>query len=315
MTMTIPPETYAGPVVLGSAGLTALAATVAVETATAAPVAPPALPPAAGIAPPPWRALISKPEAIGPPKSILLYGFPGTRKTTNSAAIALVPGFNKVLFIDIDNGSEVLMNEPELRQRVVDGRIEIIHINSLDPESLAKLDYIVRDVTTNDYGYDAVILDTVDVGQDLAEKVADGKFATTGKGGTRDGFAVYREIGTWTNDIIRLLHDCPHLVGVVTAHAKEQTKESGAYRVLPTLSGSSKDSIGGIFSIAAYLKYENHPDPKVGTRHLVATVGESDITITKNRYRLPDAIVDFTIPGLYALIAANQTTAPAPAAA
>lgn len=261
---------------------------------------------------PSFASFIQAPQEVGRPKSILLYGQHGTRKSSISGSLALVDGFKKILYIDIDQGAEVLMSRPETAAKVKDGTIQVLPISSLDPSAFAKLNSVIEEVTQNDFGYDAVILDTLDVAQDVAEKHFKAVYANSSSSGKKDGFAIWGDLGVWTDEIVRSLHESPNFMAIITAHAKEQTLESGAHRILPRLSGSSKDAIGGIPSIVAYLEYQGHPE--TGETHLVASVAESDVVISKNRYNLPPLIVDPDMPHLFDLISKSISHDEAPAA-
>jgi hypothetical protein len=256
---------------------------------------------------PVWAGSFQSIEKVGDPKSIFLYGTHGTRKTSIASSIYKVPGINRVLHIDIDQGAETLATDPIIKAAIKDGSYNVLPINSLASNAKANLERVISDVTTVDYGYDAVIFDTLDVAQDVAEAVFEEKYATTGKGGKRDGFAVYREIGAWTDKYVRSLHNCPWLVGVVTAHEKENTDDEGTTRIQPRLSGSSKDAIGGIPSIVLRLAWQNHPE--TGARALITTMGEDEKLITKQRYRdlLPRQMRDITLPDLYSRIRGEYT--------
>ena len=238
---------------------------------------------------PKWASAITSSASSSKPKSIMLYGLPGTRKTSIAGSIALAPQFKKVLMIDIDQGSEVYAQNPLL------GNIDILLIDPLEANAKAKLDGVIHDITTTDYGYDAVILDTFDVAQDVAEKV----FKATNPD-PKNGFWVYGELGVWSDETIRKLHSSPFFTAIITCHSAETKTKSGGVRTLPRLSGSSKEAIAGIPSIVAYLEYGTHPE--TGERHLLATVGESDNLVSKNRYGLPPVIVDLDMPKLYNLI-------------
>jgi hypothetical protein len=249
-----------------------------------------------------WMNAIETPKDVEAPKSVMIYGLPGTRKTTIAATIAQVPGIKKVLFIDIDSGTEVLARKAEFEN------IDIIRISALASDAEAKMSTIINDLCASNLGYDAVVLDTLDVAQDVAEGAGELLYANSGKGGARDGFAVYRHVGEWTNKIVRQLHECPFFVAVITCHSTEKVLESGATRITPRLSGSSKDTIGGIPSIVAYLEFRTDPE---GNRRLLASVGEQDDMITKNRFNLGDYVPELTMPELYRRIdAANAEPAP-----
>lgn len=259
---------------------------------------------------PAWAASFQPAVSLGKPKSIFLYGTHGTRKTSISSSIAKVPGYERVLHIDVDNGTEVLANDSEIVKRVNDGTYNILPINPLETGAKSKIDSILNDITTVDYGYDAVIFDTFDVAQDVAEKV----FKAINKD-SKNTFATFGDLGVWSDETMRKLHDCKFFTAVVTAHENTVTHDDGTVKVVPRLSGSSKEEIGGIPSISAYLKWQSHPD--TGEKHLVWNLGENEKMVVKNRFMLPNQILDADMPALFNLIEksrANQkSTAPAAA--
>jgi hypothetical protein len=245
-------------------------------------------------------------KASGKPKSIMIYGKHGTRKTSIAGSIVGVPGVKRVLHIDIDNGTEVLYLRPEIAQHIYDpeenpeGTYFIQPIASLDPNAKGQIEAIMKDITTTDYGYDAVIFDTLDVAQDVAEKAIKAQHA-----GSKNTFAVYGDLGLWTDELVRRLHECPYFTAVITAHEKENTNDDGVTTVTPRLSGSSKDAIGGIPSIVAHLGWAANPE--TGDLGLIATVGEHERYISKNRFDLPRQILNTSLPSIYKQIAANQS--------
>lgn len=257
---------------------------------------------------PKWLSNIQSPTQVGDPKSIFAYGTHGTGKSTFAGSIVLTPGFEeKCLFIDIDQGAEALASHPGILTAIEEGRLDILPINSLAPDAFSQINAVISEITTNDYGYKAVVFDTLDVAQDVAEKFFKEKYKDS-----KNTFGVFGDLGQWTDWVVRSLHNAPHFVSIVTAHSKEQTAESGAYRNTPRLSGSSKDAIGGIPSIVAFVEYATDPE---GNRRRLFTVGEHEHYITKNRYNLPNQIADLTMPKLYAGIRANRNKPAATAAA
>lgn len=238
---------------------------------------------------PAWGGFIKKADKVGMPQSIFLYGVPGTRKTSIMASAIKVPGIKKMLVIDTDGGTSVLASDPAFAD------IDIISIDPLEPGAISKIDSIVEDVARNGYGYDAVGFDTLSVSQDVSERHLKEKYA-----GSKNTFAVFGDLGEWTDSIVRRLHSSPHFVAVITCHSSEKKSETGTVEIKPKLSGSSKDSIGAIPDVVAHLSFASHPE--TGERHLVANVGESDATISKSRYRIDPVIVDFDLPKLYTLI-------------
>lgn len=273
---------------------------------------------------PPFASMFAKPAQVGPPKEILLYGAPGTFKTSIAAGAIKLEGINKMLYLDCDNGTEVLSNDPEVFQYVSTDfgkpgqkAINIIHIDKTAPDAFAQLKYFLgyRDPETGvsvkgsvfSQGYDVIVLDALDVAQEIAVQwLLANTFNDKGKVDTRGAWG---EVSKWTSDLGWALQNSTEL-GILVAHSSEGTDDGGQFKIKAKLQGSVKDSIAGIPSIVAHLDFVSDPETKVA--HLVATVGQSDIHTTKNRYMLPKEIVDFDLPKLYALIAdqrANKTAA------
>lgn len=256
---------------------------------------------------PKWATAVTTPKQDAMPKSIYIHGAPGSRKTSTAASISLVPKVgDRVLLVDVDFGAEVLAQNPLYSE------INILPVDPLEAGAFDKLNYVINDITTNDYGYTAVILDPLSIAQDIAEKHFKALYATSGSNGKQDGFKIWGDLGVWTDEIVRKLHTCPFFTAIITCHSTEQKAESGAYRILPKLSGSSKEAIASIPSIVMHLGFQNHPE--TGERHSIATLGDSDVIQSKNRYGLPPQVVDLDMPKLYSLIN-ERVGKPAPAQA
>lgn len=253
----------------------------------------------------PFLTSIADPEEIGDPQSMIIYGEPGTWKSSIAAKITRVPRFanERGLIIDIDNGTEVLSNYPDIKAKIKSGQIQIFKIDKTSPDAYGKLAYIMNEVTTTDYGYGWVILDTLDVAQEVLIKE---KLATTfndkGQLDTRGAWGLVSADGSewmWS------FQNTPFFVGITVMHSKEDS-ESGKFKIKPKLAGSLKDSLAGIPSLVAYVDFREDEEKNT---HLVATIGKSSITSTKNRYMMSDDIWDFDLEKLYAMIDARDEDA------
>lgn len=255
---------------------------------------------------PSFAAALSKPKEIGSPKSIMLYGAPGTRKTTLTAELIKRPGVQRILFIDIDNGTEALVGDPEVSAALQDGRIQVLAIDSLNdgvaaaPGSSAfdQVNFVIQEVANTALGYDFVVLDTLNLMQEVAIKHF--LSTTTNSSGKLDSRAAWGEVSKWTDSMARMLHNSPHTTGVFIMHEKNQTEETGKISIVPKLSGGAKDSIASIPSIVVHLDFEAVGDE--GGVKLVASLGDSERFVSKNRYRLPARIEDFSLLKMYELI-------------
>lgn len=240
---------------------------------------------------PAWMQLVSKPEKTVGLDSVLFYARPGRRKTSIAASIRDVPGFENVLFIDLERGSKVLNGIEKWAD------IDIVQINPNNPHAQAQLNGIIDDITTHNRGYNAVILDPLDVAQDIVERDAEIEFAHSTKNGGRDGFAVYRKIGEWTNEYVTKLHNCPWFLAIFNVHADVKKNEDGSKDIVPRLSGSAKESIGGTPDVVAYLEFVKDPQ---GNKRLLANMKEDPDALTKNRVRgMPDMVPDLTMSVIY----------------
>lgn len=290
-------------------------------TAATALPAIPALPPM-----PSFAAGFTPSVNVGAPKSFLLYGDTGTRKTTMCGALVASGRFKRALVFDIDNGTEAFSGDPAIMAAVADQRIQIQPIDSaLDPDAFQKIDAMILEVCgayrdandvirphpgIPDFGYDLVLLDTVNLAQTVAIK----HFISTtfNSKGQPDTLAAWGKVGIWTDEIVRLLHNTTRFTAAMVMHPMTVEDKAGGIKVKPKLGGGMKDSISTIPSLVAYLAYEKHPETAVES--LVATLGESVLYDSKNRYRLPSKIYDFNLVDLYATIDGLRKAPAAPVA-
>lgn len=247
---------------------------------------------------PAWMQAVSRDDSFGMPKSIALYGEPGTFKSTMAAALVKRPNKPKVLLIDIDNGSESIINDPEILAAKREGRLDIVPIDPTSPDAFQRIDYILNDVITNAYGYEFTIVDTVNLAQDVAkEHFLTNTFSASGK---LDALAGWAEVSKWSDRIVRGLHNAPHTTGVFILHERSDQDELGVSKVKPKLSGGFRDSFASVPSVVARLSFEKNPD--TDKTELMATLGESELVVSKNRYSslVEPVMWDFDLLSLYA---------------
>ena len=247
---------------------------------------------------PVWASLIAPPEEIlGPPRSIELFGPAGAGKTTAAGSLIKRPDINKILFVDVDRGTEVLVNDPVTRAAVQSGQIQILPIDQGDPQAFAKLTSLIQDLSTNNYGYDAVVFDTFGQAYEIAtDYFLKNTFTSNGQIDTQKGWG---ELKKWGVAMWTALHNAPHFLVVGIFHEKAETSDMGRVLVIPALQGSLKTWITSKASIVAHLSYERNPDSEdPNAVELVATVGASDIYPTKVRYNIPPRIRNFSMDKL-----------------
>lgn len=268
----------------------------------------------------------TEPQSIGPCKSVLLYGDTHTFKTTMFGELVRDGFYNKALWLDLDNGSEALASDDDIKAALEDGRIELYAIDPFSPTAKAEIEnYILeaagmwRDPQGNllpnpnipDFGYDLLVIDTVNLMGEVAIKwfLAN----TYNDKGQLDTRGAWGKFAVWMDEMIRLIHNSKRFAGGFIMHAKSDEENTGAIKIKPKMQGSFKDSIASIPSIVAYLDHQKSPE--TGETVLTATVGESELYESKNRYRLPPKIYGFNLSKVYETIPNNKTTAASPATA
>lgn len=271
---------------------------------------------------PPFASMFVKPESVGKPSSIMLVGGEATHKTTNLGLIATVPDFEdkRILMLDFEGGAKVFASEPGIKKAIDEGRFNIVQINKTDPEAYAQLIYFIgeRDETgvfrrgaAFQYGYDVLIIDTLDTMQSIAvDWLMKNTFSEEGKLNTLGAWGIVKP---WTLDAMWALRSDPNLLSLIAVHSEESVSATGKPQVGVALEGKARLSVGGIPDAVIYLSKESHPqhpkDPEKA--QLVATMSGDGFVKGKNRWRLPAKMVDFTLPKFFELIDAQNNTKPA----
>ena len=260
-------------------------------------------------------------KEVGPPKSFLLYGATGTRKTSMIGELVASGRFKRVLVFDFDNGTEVFANDPSALAAVEDGRISIFGIDSLNADAFQMAEQAIFEVcgvyrdalgdlranpNIPDFGYDLVLIDTLNLLQGVAVK----HFLRTtfNEKGQPDTRGAWGKVGVWTDEIARLFQNTKRFTGAIVMHPMTEEDKTGVLKTMPKLAGAMKSSISTIPSLCVHLGFEKHPE--TGQTVLAATMGESESVDAKNRYRLPSKIYDFSLVDLYRTIDGRGVAAP-----
>ena len=305
--------------------------------APSAPTAFPALPPQ-------LLALAPKTNDFGLPKSIIIHGKPGTRKTSTAGAVIKVPEFKnkpvRVAYIDIDNGTEVFVNDPEVLAAVFnefasqapDGIYRDAEtgepLHTFDPTKprifIAQLDktktLMSYDILLNLFGYsyvDQQTLKEIDVegvlfqlgfdivildALDVAQEVIVAQLlaTTVNEHGKLDSRKAWGEVKKWTNRIAWKFQNTPSILGIIVMHTDEETSEVTGLKTVKPLLSGGAKET--IAGVPSLVAYLELIADKDGKTILRATVGDAPGVTSKNRYSFSAPIDGFDLEKLYSII-------------
>jgi len=224
---------------------------------------------------------VHKAEALNAPKTILIYGDAGRGKTWLAASAAQIPELTPVLLIDVEGGASAIARDFK--------DVDVIAVDTHE-----KLDKVMDDLMNVKHKYKTVIIDTLGVAMDRAEKVFGERPENKG-----NKFGKWGDLKIWANNLVRGLHAAP-FTSIILTHAEDQKDEnSGGVKTVPNIPGGSKKDLPGIPDIIGYITAQKKED---GTAQRVLLVESSDRFVTKNRFNLPATITEPSMKKIYALI-------------
>lgn len=219
----------------------------------------------------PFEQFIQKASALNTPKTMLVYGDPKRGKSWFAASAAEVAELSPVLVIDTEGGSSAIARDWK--------DVDVINVKSHE-----EFDSVVKSLINTQHKYKTVIIDTLGVAMDRAEK----SFGERPEN-RNNKFGKWGDLKDWVTDMTRKLHSAPFL-SILVAHAQdEKDDQTGAVKIVPLLPGSAKNTLPSIPDIIAYMGAE--ADDK-GNIHRVLYLESSDRMVTGNRFGLPGRLVD-----------------------
>lgn len=227
-----------------------------------------------------FQKLIHKAEQLNKPNSILLFADPGKGKTWLASSISEVEGYDKVLLIDVEGGASAIARDWK--------NVDVISVKT--HEGFVK---VIEELLANPDYYNAVIIDTIGVVMDRAEK-----FFGEKPENKNNKFGRWGDLKNWANQVFRDLHTAS-FTSIIIAHALDEKDETtGAVKTTAMLPGSFKGTLPGIPDIVGYMMIEQTED---GPQRVLIT-GSSDRLVTKNRFGLPPKIYNPTMKQIFDLI-------------
>lgn len=213
--------------------------------------------------------------------SALLYGPSGTGKSTLAASASLVEELSPVLIVDIEGSASGI------------GRL-FPNVDRIEADTWDKLEFAKQALLNSDHKYKTIIFDTLNVAQTIAQK----HFEDI-RGGS--SFQTWGDLKDWTVDFVRSFHTLPDVLSIFIAHPKTVKDDlTGRVSVSPELSGKAVNDVPTVFDLNGYLGFEDVD----GTIKRVLNVGQSNKFVTKNRFGLPDSIIDPDFKKIFAGITA-----------
>lgn len=212
-----------------------------------------------------FSKFIKKAEALNTPKSMLIYGDPKSGKTWFAASASELEELSPVLLIDVEGGASAIARDWK--------NVDVIAVDSHE-----QLEAVLDGLVNTSHKYKTVILDTLGVAMDRAEKFFEAKPENRG-----NRFGKWGDLKDWVTQTARKLHAAPFLA-IMIAHAQdEKDEQTGAVKIVPMLSGSSKNTLPAIPDIIGYMAGETVDE---GTRR-VLHLESSDRLVSGNRFGLP----------------------------
>jgi len=243
---------------------------------------------------------IKKAAVAGTPKSILIYGPPKKGKTVFCCSIIDVPGFERVLLVDVEGGAASVnawypgidvIETPTAKEfnRVIEA---LLNGQLVEPES--------------GLPYQAVLIDTLDKAQDRQLEVYANSPDAKNKQGEENTFFKWGAIKTWTTKVTDLLHMAPFLTIFIAHQDDDKDEKSGKVTTTVMLGGKSKQTFPGTPDIVGHFTVTNVKEEGKVVPHRVVDFSINDKLITGQRYaqKLDGKIIDPDMKTIFSKIAA-----------
>jgi hypothetical protein len=217
-----------------------------------------------------FSKFIKKAEALNVPKSMLIYGDPKNGKTWLAASAAEVAAFSPVLLIDVEGGATAIARDWR--------DVDVIQVDTHE-----QLEAVLDGLLSQEHKYKTVIVDTMGVAMDRAEKVFGEKPENK-----NNRFGKWGDLKEWANQMVRKMHHADFL-SIFIAHAQDEKDDAtGAVKTVPMLAGSTRNTLPAIPDIIAYMTSEKTED---ATKRALYLQG-SDRLVSGNRFGLPSKMYE-----------------------
>ena len=234
---------------------------------------------------------------VGEPRSILLFGPPKRGKSTCAASIVDVPGYERVLVVDVEGGAAAISQwYPEVDVFEVstaeefDGIIEaLVNGQIVEPDS--------------GLPYQCVIIDTLDKAQERKLEWYDNQPEALTKGGDKNTLYKWGAIKAWTTKLGDALHMAPFLTIFVAHVMDDKDEKTGKVTQTVALGGQSKFNFPATPDLVGYFDVVRDRETKTNVRALDFSVTDKRVTGQRYADKLDGMVADPTMEKIYQKIA------------
>lgn len=234
---------------------------------------------------------------VGEPRSILLFGPPKRGKSTCAASIVDVPGYERVLVVDVEGGAAAISQwYPEVDVFEVstaeefDGIIEaLVNGQIVEPDS--------------GLPYQCVIIDTLDKAQERKLEWFDSQPEALTKGGEKNTLYKWGAIKAWTTKLGDALHMAPFLTIFVAHVMDDKDEKTGKVTQTVALGGQSKFNFPATPDLVGYFDVVRDRETKTNVRALDFSVTDKRVTGQRYADKLDGMVADPTMEKIYQKIA------------
>lgn len=240
-----------------------------------------------------------KASEVAKPRSILLYGPPKRGKSTCAASIVDVPGYERVLVVDVEGGAAAISQwYPEADIQ------EIPSAEAFDWYIEQLVDGKVVEPTSGE-PYQCVIIDTLDKAQERKLEWFDKQPESFNKQGEKNTLYKWGAIKAWTTKLADALHMAPFLTIFVAHVMDDKDEKTGRVTQTVALGGSSKQTFPATPDLVGYFDIERVKEDgqTVTKRTLDFTVTDKRVSGQRYASKLDGKMGDPTMEKIYRTIA------------
>lgn len=239
---------------------------------------------------------------MGIPRSILLFGPPKRGKSTCAASIVDVPGYERVLVVDVEGGAAAISQwYPE---------VDVFEVHTAE-----EFDGIVEALVNNQIveptsgkPYDCVIIDTLDKAQERKLEWFDQQPEALTKGGEKNTLYKWGAIKSWTTKLADALHMAPFLTIFVAHVMDDKDEKTGRVTQTVALGGQSKFNFPATPDLVGYFDVVRDKEAKENVRALDFSVTDKRVTGQRYSDKLDGVVAEPTMEKIYRRIAPKLFT-------